>query len=120
MQSTFIVFFRFAFFFCLFVITYLAVVPQDQVFVSSGWDKLNHLIAFFVLQGLFEYSYPKLSLWRQRVPAMLFYGIAIELFQMLTPDRYGSWLDILSNCLGIVLFVLIIPLLDKTPLKSLK
>lgn len=120
MQTTFTTLFRFAFFFCLMVITYLAIVPQEQVPVSTGWDKLNHLIAFFVLQGLFEYSYPKLSLWWHRVPLLLTYGTVIEVFQMFTPDRFGSWLDILSNCLGIALFILALPLLDKTPLSSLK
>ena len=49
---------RVVFFCCLLAVTTLALVPQEHATVSTGWDKANHLLAFFVLLWSLDFSWP--------------------------------------------------------------
>lgn len=88
----------------LVAISYLALAPAPPKGLSSGWDKLNHAMAFAALAFCGHWS---LSSWRARwlaLPlALLAYGGAIELLQLQIPQRDGEWIDLLADGLGIAM-----------------
>ena len=100
---------RCGFYIALLAISWLALAPQDEVFVSTGWDKANHLLAFFVLCGLLDLSYRDLSLWRWKLPLLFVYGLSLELLQGVLPERSMSLLDLLADALGLGLYALLRP-----------
>ncbi len=68
-------------------ISYLALAPLDDSPLTTGWDKLNHLLAFAVLLLLLDLAYPHKSLWPFKVLVLLFYAFLIEFFQAFIPYR---------------------------------
>ena len=104
-------FFRFCFYFALLSISLLAVLPQQQLVVTTGWDKANHALAFFVLLWLLDYAYPAASLWVKKILPLLIYGLLIECVQSQIPGRYLSLLDFFSDIVGLAAYLLIRPIL---------
>ena len=82
----------------------LALLPQQNVPVTTGWDKLNHALAFFVLSALLDMGFVRLKWWPQQLAIMLAYGVLIECLQWLTPDRQFSLLDVVADGVGIVVY----------------
>lgn len=97
--------YRWMFFIALVAITLLALLPQEQVVISTGWDKSNHLLAFFVLILLLDKSYPELSAWKVKLPLLVVYGMWIEAMQWFMPSRFFSGLDIVADSLGLLLYM---------------
>lgn len=102
----------------LLIITGMALTPSPGVIQQSVNDKLGHTLAFLVLASLTHASWPELKFsWRQIIP-LASYGLAIEITQYFIPNRYFSLLDIVADCAGIGLYMLLIPLiirLRRTP-----
>lgn len=88
-------------------ITVLALLPPPQVPVSTGWDKLNHGLAFLALALLADHTWLRRDFWRWSAPLLLAYGLGIEIAQGLTSNRDSSLLDILANGVGIVIYGLV-------------
>ncbi len=107
----FLMFARVLFFAALSMISYLAVAPLDAVVLSTGWDKLNHLIAFAVLILLLDYAYPRFQFWPGQIVTLLCYGFLLELAQAFIPYREFSLLDLLADALGIAFYGLCRPCL---------
>ncbi|MBT9491769.1 MAG: VanZ family protein [Paucibacter sp.] len=88
----------------LIAISYLALAPAPPKGVGSGWDKLNHAMAFASLAFCGHWS---LSSGRQRwlaLPlALLAYGAVIELLQLQIPGRQGEWIDLFADAVGATL-----------------
>ncbi len=99
------------FFIVLAAVFILAVVPQEAATITTGWDKLNHVLAFFVLLALFDYAYPAMPFWSRQWLWLLAYGLLIECVQGFTADRYFSLLDILADMVGLLAYGLIRPLI---------
>jgi VanZ family protein len=107
---------RCLFYVALVAITVLALVPQQEAVISTGWDKANHALAFFVLLALLDNAYPPLKLWLLKVLPLLVYGLLIEVIQYYLPDRDFALLDLLGDAVGLLLYCLLRPvLLDKIP-----
>jgi VanZ family protein len=87
----------------------LATVSQESAVLTTGWDKLNHLAAFFVLLGLFDYAYPAMPLWPRQCLWLMVYGLLIECAQGLTIDRDFSLFDIVADTLGLLFYSLVRP-----------
>ena len=88
----------------LITILALALMPVPPPRMDTGWDKLNHLLAFSTLAFCVCMSLP--SSLRGRawgLLGLLAYGGAIELLQRLTPHRQGEWADLMADALGIAL-----------------
>ncbi len=98
---------RLVFWFALFVVTVLALIPAQAVPVSSGWDKIDHWLAFFVLSALADRAYPKQLFWRRIALGLFAYGVAIELAQSLTPDRQAELMDLVADSIGIAIYALL-------------
>ena len=82
-------------------ITVLALIPGKEVPVTTGWDKTDHWSAFFTLALLVTHAFPQASFWRRIVPALIAYGIGIEIAQALTPDRSADWHDVVADAIGV-------------------
>jgi VanZ family protein len=82
-------------------ITVLALVPAQQVPVTTSWDKLDHWLAFFTLALLAEHGFPQQPFWRRIALCLLAYGVGIEIAQWFTPDRDADVMDVLADSIGI-------------------
>jgi VanZ family protein len=78
----------------------LLPVPYLPPQAFDVWDKAQHAGAFAGLAILCHTAYKNLR-WRLSL-ALLAYGAAIELAQSATGWRYGDWLDLLADALGIL------------------
>jgi VanZ family protein len=105
-------FFRVVFFSFLIFIEFLATTSKDIESVSTGWDKLNHLVAFFVLYSLFTLSYSSYSI-KTKVTLLFFYGVQIEIVQEFLPYRFFSFYDVFANSIGIFIGVVFFYILSK-------
>ena len=107
---------RFCFYSALLSISLMAVLPQQHMVITTGWDKANHALAFFVLLGLLDYAYPAANLWIKKIIPLIIYGLLMELVQSQIPGRYVSSLDLLSDVVGLAAYILIRPvLINKKP-----
>jgi VanZ family protein len=91
---------RWTFFACLAVVLVLSLLPPRVPMPSTGWDKMNHALAFAVLAVLGCRSYPRLTLGV--LPGLLAYGGLIELLQGMTDYRSAEWLDMLADGVGLL------------------
>lgn len=93
---------RIGFWLLLMLITLLALSPAPPETLSLGWDKLNHVGAFFALGLLARWAWPAqaLSRWASWLMA---YGLLLEFAQGLTPNRQAEWADLLADALGLLL-----------------
>ena len=96
--------YRVAFYAALAVVLLLSLLPLEEDFISTGWDKTNHLLAFFVLAALIDSAYPLVSYWRYKVPLLIAFGLLVEVLQSFTGYRFFSWLDLLADSLALCLF----------------
>lgn len=91
---------RWLFWCCAGSILYFALANSPTVTLSSS-DKINHVLAFLVLQVLGALS------WSSRVHVvalgLVAYGASIEVLQSLTPTRQAEWQDLAADMLGIAL-----------------
>lgn len=90
----------------LVAISVLALIPQHDVPVSSGWDKLDHWTAFFTLSLLAAHAYPRRPFWLIAL-ALVGYGVAIEVAQFFTPDRSADAMDVVADSIGIGIYGLL-------------
>lgn len=83
-------------------VTVLSLLPVGYLPppVFSLWDKAQHALGFGVLTVLALRAYPQRA-W-QLLPLLLVHGGAIELAQAATGWRYGEWLDLLADAVGIL------------------
>lgn len=80
----------------------LAFLPSDEALpISTGWDKSNHALAFFVLALLAGLSWPRAAWWRPAL-GLLGYGIFIEVVQYFI-GRDATALDVFADGIGIAL-----------------
>jgi VanZ family protein len=85
-------------------IAVLAFYPLEATPVT-GNDKLNHVLAFFVLAGLADRAYPGASGRPAWWSLLLGYGFLIEMVQHFLPYRHFGWADLGADALGILLLV---------------
>lgn len=85
------------------VILYLALKPVTPSDMSTGWDKLNHALAFCALALTACFSAPPSPRRLLLAAALLLgFGGAIELMQLRIPGRDAEWADLLANTVGVV------------------
>lgn len=90
-------------------INVLSLAPLDELPATPGSDKLHHLIAYAVLVIPLVFRKPKY--WWFIVILFLGYSGLIELIQPYV-NRYGEWLDMAANSLGIFCGLFIAELLS--------
>jgi VanZ family protein len=89
---------------CAVAVLALALLPSAPL-PTTGWDKLNHFLAFSVLFLLGRQAFPQ-RVWTLAA-ALVLYGGLIEVLQSLTPDRSADWQDIVADSIGIAIGLLV-------------
>lgn len=115
MTRTQLITFRLALIGALAAITFLATTRQEYSLMKDISDKANHILAFYVLALLVDFSFPKDKLGLAKVLALLTYGLSIEITQSFLPNRTASLLDLVADGVGIALYKLSLPLLRHVP-----
>lgn len=95
------------------VIIYLATTHESFPAIDEANDKLNHVLAFYVLAFLADYSAPKAGFLLYKGLPILGYGLLIEMIQYFLPYREFSVLDLVADGIGIAAYVLSRPLLSR-------
>jgi VanZ family protein len=81
---------------------YLALIPAPPVFIDTGWDKANHMLAFGSMAFTAFLSCSSSKTMRIVMMGLLFaYGGLIEILQMSVPNRAAEWGDLLADTVGI-------------------
>jgi VanZ family protein len=86
----------------------LAVMPVPPRELSTGWDKLNHTLAFAALTFVARLAFPhgRRAGWAVAL-AMFAYGGLIEIVQLFVPGRESEWADLLGDTSGIAVGMLL-------------
>ena len=103
--NKFRLFFRLSFFALLFIISYIAFLPNYNALpeMASLSDIFNHFIAFFVLALFLDLAYvPK---YKILIISLLLYGLFIECVQYFLPNRAFDLLDVLVDSSGIFIYI---------------
>jgi VanZ family protein len=83
-------------------VCWLAFTPDPPPAADTGWDKLNHVLAFFALAfcGWFACG-PARHRVRWVVLGTLAFGVFVEAVQTQIPGRSGEWPDLLADAVGV-------------------
>jgi VanZ family protein len=92
----------------------LAATPLEYPVVSGINDKLNHIFAFFVLALLADFSFPEKKFISSVFFPLMGYGMVIEIIQHFLPYRMSSLFDVAADALGIALYWISMPLVQKS------
>ena len=96
---------RFMLVLLLCAVTWLALAPAPPRLLSTGWDKLNHGLAFSTLAVAAAMGF---TAARLRIgAALLAYGALIELLQAYLPPRQADLVDLMTDGLGIAIGLLL-------------
>ena len=106
---------RFALFVALIAIMHLATTSIQYPVVDDFNDKVNHIMAFYTLALLLDFSYPKSKFGLAKISVLLGYGLAIEIIQYFLPYRSASLFDLAADSVGLIVYWLSIPALKWVP-----
>ena len=84
----------------LIAITFLSLTPLPSLPLVPGSDKTHHFIAYGVL--MFPTALRKPKYWPLVALFFIAFSGVIEILQPYV-NRYGEWLDLLANALGIII-----------------
>jgi len=98
------------------VILYLATTSRMIPVVEDINDKVEHGIAFYALALFADFSFPQNGFGRAKALSLLSYGLAIEIIQYFLPYRSLSLFDLGADAVGIVIYVVSLPMLKRMPL----
>ena len=85
--------------FMLLIIGVLSLTPLQELPAAPGSDKLHHLVAYALLAIPLTLRKPR-YFWVYVMFFLAFSGL-IEIIQPVV-NRYGEWLDMLANTLGVI------------------
>jgi VanZ family protein len=93
--------FVFVFWLCIMMAYVAAILPQREAPRGLGWDKLNHMLAFFTVTFLFRLAYPRVPVLVVAL-SMAAFGGAIELSQAIPfIARDAEWADWFADCVAV-------------------
>lgn len=89
-------------------ILFLATTSSPYPIPASASDKINHILAFAYLAVVARLAWPALSgLWL--LPALMAYGLGIEIIQAFLPHRDFSLADLAADLIGCAIGLLPCP-----------
>jgi VanZ family protein len=107
--------FRLALIVAAVMVLHLATTPLHYPVVEDVNDKASHVLAFFGLALLLDFSFPDSGLGWRKILALLAFGLLIEAIQYHLPYRTFSLLDWAADGLGVVVYGLSLPGLRYLP-----
>lgn len=94
---------RFALFGGLLLVCMIAFNPHTRGLPSTGWDKLNHMLAFTSLGLAAWWAYPSARVWA--LGALVAFGVLIELVQTQIPGHTAEVADVVADLVGLCVAV---------------
>lgn len=116
LPRTNIIAFRLALFAAVIAFTHLATTPLNYPAVVNINDKAGHMLTFYVLALLQDFSFPDKRFDFYKALPLLGYGILIEIIQYFLADRTFSLLDLASGVVGLTVYRFSLPGLKYVPL----
>jgi VanZ family protein len=98
------------------MIIYLATTPRKITVVDNINDKINHIIAFYVLALLLDFSFPASAFHATKVLSLIGYALTIEMVQHFLSYRTFSLFDLGTDAFALVVYRLSLPWLRLVPL----
>jgi VanZ family protein len=99
----------------LLLILFLATTQLPYPAVDSLNDKVLHILAFYALAMLEDFSFPRLEFGLSKVLTLMAYGVLIEAIQYFLPYRSFSLYDLGADAVGVLAYALSIPALKQVP-----
>ena len=98
------------------MVTWQALSPQPAAATQLINDKLGHLLVFLFLALLADHAFATSTFNWKKAAWLMSYGIAIEILQHGIPGREFSYLDMLADAAGLLIyFILTLTLLQRQP-----
>jgi len=99
------------------VIFFLATTARQIPAVENINDKVNHLLAFFVLSMQLDFAFPgSKSTYYQKYIVLFLYGVLLECVQNFLPHRDFSIADVAADIGGILAYIGTVPILRTLPI----
>lgn len=95
--------------------TLLALIDGAEAVTGNANDRMLHAAGFAGLAFLLDYSCPApaAAYWRWQLPALLLYGILIEIIQGFLPHRLADLYDAAAGLAGLLAYGAMRPLLAR-------
>jgi len=106
-----LILFRIALAVALAITIFLATTQEAFPVLENTNDKINHILAFYVLALLADYSAPRTRFTLIKGLMILGFGLLIEVIQHFLPYREFSFFDLIADGIGIVVYALSQPVL---------
>ena len=116
-----IIFFKYFFYFNIFIISLLSLYPgnligliffgDDSTFPSS--DQMYHFFSYFILSIVGSIAYFEKKFFYRLFIFLISLGFFLELLQIWIPDRYFEFLDMFSNFFGVLVGINIVRFFKK-------
>ena len=107
------VLFRIVFAIALLVTLYFTTTAGEPGLASVINDKVAHALAFLLLTLLADISFPEARFSLRITYGLAAYGMLIECIQFFLPYRSFSLLDFAADLLGIGVYFIFLPLLQR-------
>ncbi len=95
---------------------YFTTTPVEHTLSRGLNDKFSHLMAFLLLSLLSDLSFPEKSFSSLIFYSLASYGLLIECIQYFLPYRTFSLLDFSADLMGILVYALTLPYLNRIKL----
>ena len=113
-------YYKFIFYFCIFIIILLSVYPgnvcepsNECKAVLKKYNQLNHFISYFIAGITGFLAYPETRNFFKLLISLLLLAIFLEIIQIWIPKRSFEFLDMLSNNSGVVIGLGVIQIFNK-------
>jgi len=116
LPQTNIITFRLALLAAVAVVMHLATTQINYPVVENMNDKANHILAFYVLGFLADFSFPRNNFGFTKVLSLLGFGLSIEVIQYFLPFRSFSLYDLVADTVGLAVYWASLPALKHLPL----
>jgi len=100
----------------LITILHLATTQLQYPIAEDMNDKVSHILAFYVLVFLVDFSFPGSRFGTSKILFLIGYGLLIECIQYFIPYRMCSLYDVAADCIGLAGYMISLPVLKKIPL----
>jgi len=91
----------------------LATTQEEFLVIDDTNDKVKHILAFYMLAFLADYSVPKFEFNLSKGLTILGYGLLIEVIQYFLPYREFSLFDLAADGIGIAAYAFSQPALSR-------
>jgi VanZ family protein len=98
------------------IIIYVAATPRKISVVGNINDKVSHIISFYVLALLLDFSFPTSAFRETKVLSLIGYAVTIEIVQHFLSYRTFSLIDLGADAFALVVYRLSLPYLRLVPL----